>query len=83
VVHAVDIDIHGVDAVSLLQLVLAHPSTHYAILDRRIYSKRNNFMPEPYRGSDPHTSHLHVSILTTHSAEVSRRPWGLTRTASH
>lgn len=75
VVHAIDVDASGIDGVALLHAVIAHPSTHYAIFRRQIYSRRVGFAARPYDGPDPHTSHLHVSISLSRSAEISRRSW--------
>lgn len=74
-VHAVDITAKGVDPVRLVAALVVHPSTHYVIFRRLIYSRRNGFRAMPYTGTDPHTSHIHVSVYATPVAERSARPW--------
>jgi hypothetical protein len=74
-VHAIDITTDGVDAVPLLDCVTRHPATHYVVFQGEIYRRSAGFEPETYTGPDPHTSHMHVSILTTHRAETTRLTW--------
>lgn len=85
VVTAVDIThdpAHGCDAGQLTEAIRRSqdPRVLYVIFDRREYSSYDhNGMPawtwRPYTGtSDPHTSHLHLSCVTTAVAD-DRRPW--------
>lgn len=75
VVHAIDLDVNGLDPVTVLHAVLTHPSTHYAIWADHIYSRSRGFRPLLYSGPDRHESHIHVSILTTRRAERSTVAW--------
>lgn len=75
IVHALDVTLFGERAQEVVTAACAHPSTRYVIWDRQIYSRRVGFTPEPYAGTNPHTSHVHVSIRHTHRAERSRARW--------
>lgn len=50
---------------------------NYVIIDREIYDKDNDFDPQPYTGSDPHTNHAHFSARYETQAENDTRPWGV------
>lgn len=50
---------------------------NYAIFDRKIYDKDNDFAPQDYTGSDPHTNHAHFSARYETSCEEDTRPWGV------
>lgn len=50
---------------------------NYVIFDRKIYDKDNDFEPENYTGSDPHTNHAHFSARYETQAENDTRPWGV------
>src|SRR5690606_28428713 len=39
-----------------------HPAAKYVIYNRRIASKTHGWAWRPYHGSNPHTSHVHVSV---------------------
>jgi murein L,D-transpeptidase YcbB/YkuD len=75
VVRARDVDKDGVHVPSVLGAALAHPATAYVIHNRRIWSRRVSFRPAAYEGSNPHTGHIHVSILHTLAAEESGAVW--------
>lgn len=75
VVHAVDITAGGIDPWVLVVACCLHPATNYVIYSGRIFSRSHRFVGRPYDGEDPHTSHVHVSILRTPLAERSHRPW--------
>ena len=74
-VNALDIDKDGIDVPLLLDKLKQHPSVNYFIYNRQIYSRSHNFVPRKYSGSNPHTSHIHVSIYHTASAENDNRSW--------
>ena len=94
VVRALDLThdpAHGVDAGDLAeQLRLSRdPRLKYVIADRRIFA--GNAGPQPwvwraYAGTDPHTSHVHVSVLpgtpgdTTGAFNLTRSPSKITPT---
>lgn len=52
---------------------------NYVIYDRKIYDKDNDFEPENYEGSDPHTNHAHFSARYETSCENDIRPWGVVK----
>ena len=75
IVHAADIDASDVDPWALVVAAVVHPSTSYVIFRGRIFSRSHLWSARDYTGPDPHTSHVHVSILHTHKAEQSPRHW--------
>ena len=93
-VHALDIDSTGpwpagrtfkkifLDVIELERQKWNAPDDkcrlNYAIFDRKIYDKDNDFEPEDYTGSDPHTGHAHFSARYETSCENDTRPWGVT-----
>jgi hypothetical protein len=92
-VHALDIDSTGpwpdgrtfkdivLDVVELEREKWNAPSDkcrlNYVIFDRKIYDKDNDFEPESYTGSNPHTDHAHFSARYDTSCEEDTRPWGV------
>jgi hypothetical protein len=76
-VYAGDIDKIGVNPDVIIAAVIAHPAAWYVIYRGVIYSRTHGWQPRPYRGSDPHTSHLHVSLLMTPAAAQMTVPWGI------
>jgi hypothetical protein len=83
VVTAIDIThdpAHGL-VIAHLAAALAKSRDHrikYIITNRRILDSRPDFNPwvwMPYSGSDPHTGHLHLSVVTTQSRYDATRPW--------
>lgn len=77
IVDALDIDVDGIDVPLLIALLIMHPSTNYVIWNRRIWSRSRGFKSHEYTGSNPHTDHVHLSILQTVAAENSTVPWGI------
>jgi murein L,D-transpeptidase YcbB/YkuD len=75
VVHARDIDKDGIHVPTVLASLLAHPSTRYAIFNRKIYHVSRDLKPAKYTGSNPHDKHLHVSIEHTNNARNSKASW--------
>jgi hypothetical protein len=83
VVTAIDIThdpAHGL-VIARLADALAKSRDHrikYIITNRRILDSRpgnNPWVWMPYSGSDPHTGHLHLSVVTTQSRYDDTRPW--------
>jgi hypothetical protein len=74
-VHAIDIDVDGIDPPVVLATLIRDPRTWYVIWNRRIYTRSRGFKPRVYRGSNPHTQHMHVSILLNRAAETNVSPW--------
>lgn len=75
VVHAVDFTAARMKPYLVVIAAVMHPSTAYVIHDRIIWSRSTGFQPRHYGGPNPHTDHVHVSILHTHQAERASRRW--------
>lgn len=75
IVHALDLTALKIKPWLIVIAAVQHPSTSYVIFDRIIYSRSHGMQPRYYEGPDPHTSHVHISILHTRPAETSSRPW--------
>lgn len=57
-----------------------HPamtSGSYIIYERGLYSHANGWEREPYRGVNPHESHVHVSVGRARAAYDSKASWGI------
>jgi hypothetical protein len=63
VVHAKDFAVAGLNPWILLNRFIGDPRVWYVIYDRKIWSKTNDWKPKTYKGSDPHTLHIHVSLF--------------------
>jgi hypothetical protein len=74
-VNAFDITYPGVDPKIIIAAVSKHPSANYVIFNKNIYSKKSNWKAVAYTGTNPHKTHLHVSILQSASAERDTTPW--------
>ncbi len=83
VVTAIDIThdpAHGL-VIAHLAHALAKSRDHrikYIITNQRILDSRPQFNPwvwMPYSGPDPHTGHLHLSVVTSQSRYDKTRPW--------
>lgn len=77
VVRAIDVDKDGIHVPSVLASAMVNVAVRYVIHNRRIYHVDNLFRPQNYKGDNPHTEHLHISIEHTRNAEASRMPWEL------
>lgn len=73
VVRALDITVRGIDVDLLLRHTTNDSRVAYVIYNRRIYQHRTGW--QPYRGSNPHISHVHVSIAHTATAENDTKAW--------
>ena len=80
-VNAIDIDHDGIDCKALVSLLVKDPRVNYVIHDGKIYSRVRGFKGAPYKGTNPHTKHVHVSILQSRTAEQDTRPWGIVKAA--
>jgi peptidoglycan hydrolase-like protein with peptidoglycan-binding domain len=74
-VNAFDITYPGVDPKIVIAAASKHPSANYVIFNKNIYSKKSNWKAVAYTGTNPHKTHLHVSILQSASAERDTTPW--------
>ncbi|MFF5081547.1 peptidoglycan-binding protein [Actinoplanes sp. NPDC000266] len=80
-VNAIDTDKDGISPLTLVTAAARHPACNYIIWNRLIYSRSRGFRPHRYTGRNPHTHHVHVSILQSSAAEQSARPWGIATAA--
>lgn len=76
-VTAADIDRDGIDVPRLLDVLIGDPRVWYVIHDRRIWSRTHNWKPRPYGGSNPHTTHIHVSLNQNRESVGDVSPWGI------
>src|ERR1044072_348893 len=76
VVRALELDKDGMDKAELRRVVLRDGRTEYFIQDGLIYVRSNSFRPQRYNGTNPHTSHGHISIRHGAQWENDTRPWG-------
>lgn len=76
-VHAIDVDKDGIDPNFLVKKAIAHPATNYVIYNRTIWSRSHGFSAREYTGTNPHTGHVHVSILRDENAENNPQEWGV------
>ena len=74
-VNAIDITYPGVDAKELIEAVKRHPSSSYVIFNGSIYSRTYGWKKQKYTGTNPHKTHIHISILQTKKAEESNVGW--------
>lgn len=81
-VNACDTGIIGIDPYRLVNVAIKDSRTWYVIYNHTIWSRTNNFRPQKYNGVNGHEHHVHVSILTSVTAENDTRPWGFAPTAA-
>jgi hypothetical protein len=81
-VHAIDVDKDGINPKLVVSAAIKDPRTAYVIFNRKIYSRGSGFRARKYTGKNPHTEHLHVSILRTATAEVNAASWRLAAAAA-
>lgn len=74
VVHAVDIDIDGINVPRLLNAAIGHPAVWYVIHNGKIWSRTYGWRPREYTGN-PHTGHVHISIRLDRDAEAWAGRW--------
>lgn len=74
-VNALDVTADGISPYTLVKAAIKHPSTNYVIHNRKIWSSSRDFQPVDYAGSNPHTTHVHVSIHQTYDAENNTQRW--------
>jgi hypothetical protein len=75
IVHALDVTASGIHLTAFLVAVTHHMAVHYVISRSVLYSVRHGFRGVPYTGTNPHRTHVHVSIRHTTGAERSRIDW--------
>ncbi|MDR2722981.1 MAG: peptidoglycan-binding protein [Cellulomonadaceae bacterium] len=73
IVHAIDVDVDGVDKAAVIAAAVADKRTSYIISDRRIWTPAAGW--KPYSGANPHTAHIHISV--TVAGENNTAAWNL------
>lgn len=73
VVRALDVTARGIDVNRLLRHTTNDSRVAYVIYNRRIYTHSRGWYR--YTGSNPHTSHVHVSIAHSRTAERDVKVW--------
>lgn len=74
-VTAADITKAGVDMPRLLKALIGDKRVWYVIHDRKIWSRTYGWKERPYTGSNPHTAHVHVSLVQTRAACNDKSSW--------
>ena len=74
-VNALDTDVDGIVPAQLIAAAIRHPSTAYVIHDGSIWSRTYGWAKRPYGGSNPHHTHVHISIQQTVKAEQNQNKW--------
>lgn len=79
VVTALDITydlMHGVDCHDLVSDIVASKDRRvkYIIWNRQIFSPPR-WKPRPYKGANPHTKHMHVSVFQDQDLYDDKRAW--------
>jgi peptidoglycan hydrolase-like protein with peptidoglycan-binding domain len=82
IVHAIDVDVDGIEPKLLVRRAIAHPTTKYVIWNRTIWSRTHGFEARAYHGTDPHVGHVHISGRSGPEFEGDRTPWGLATDAA-
>lgn len=78
IVHAIDIDKDGVLPNTIVALCARNDRpASYVIWNRQIWSRSHGWKPRRYTGSNPHTSHIHVSIQYGTKWEADTWEWGI------
>lgn len=62
-VHALDVDRDGIDPYGLVETAVDDNRVNYVIFERTIWSRTYAFRARRYTGSNPHTAHVHISVL--------------------
>jgi hypothetical protein len=65
---------NGVDCNVLSELIIDDPRVTYVIWNKRIYNRENREW-RAYKGTNPHTKHMHVSIRAEARDDTGSWPW--------
>lgn len=74
-VTAADITAEGINTGRLIDVLIRDPRVWYVIHKGRIYSRTYGFADRAYTGSNPHTGHIHVSLVQTRKACDDQSDW--------
>lgn len=72
----------GADMHRLAEAIKDDPRVKYVIWNRRIWNPSVAHRWRYYGGSNPHTSHMHVSVRSTSAAYDSTAPWRLSEVST-
>lgn len=78
-VHAMDITAEGIDADAVVAATIGDHRLWYVIYDGSIYSKTYDWAQRPYKGSNPHTSHIHFSLAADDQGSAVRNELDLSQ----
>ena len=79
IVTAIDVThdpVNGPDGLVLATAIITDPRVKYLIWNHRIWKSRTGAW-EPYRGSNAHTHHVHVSVKALQASYDDEREWVL------
>lgn len=76
-VHAIDVDVDGIDPLLLVRRAIAHPTAEYVIYNRTIWMRSNGFVSRAYNGDNPHDKHVHISGKYGSANENNVLSWGI------
>lgn len=74
-VHAIDLTATGAEAKTIIRAAIGHPGVWYVIHAGVIWSRTHGWKARRYDGPNPHTHHVHISILLTTEAEHAAAGW--------
>jgi peptidoglycan hydrolase-like protein with peptidoglycan-binding domain len=66
---------HGPDGEKLAAAAAGDPRISYVISNRKIFNPSFGAVWRPYTGSNPHTHHVHISVLKDRRDDDSPWPW--------
>lgn len=81
-VTAADIDVNGINVKLVRDALIGEPRVWYVISAGHIYSRTHGWVKTQYNGADPHTGHIHVSLVQTGKACADTSPWGIYKKAA-
>lgn len=67
----------GVNCIELAEMIKLDSRVKYVIWDKMIYNPTVKTVWRRYRGVNPHTKHLHVSVMPQQKFFDDRKPWQL------
>lgn len=67
----------GVDCNRLAKFLQLDPRVKYLIWNGQIFNPQKNPKWQKYKGTNPHSHHIHISVLATESRYDDRDPWSL------
>lgn len=80
VVSALDIThdpVHGCDCERLVELIKLDRRIKYIIFNKRIYNPSVKKEWRAYKSSNPHTEHMHISVLSDKKYYDDESPWSI------